>query len=335
MLPLSRMMDGLEHKSSDNTGEKEQWFRAIFDSSSDGIFISNSRGRFIEVNKAGCAMFGYNRCEILERDIGELSADVTPYTQKAAFPWLEKAQLAPQLFEWHCKTKDGHLFWAEVSLRSVSIGNNKVGLASLRDVTARKESEEALRRSVEATIQVIANTVGVRDPYTSGHQQRVAKLGVAIATEMRLPEAKLDAIKFAGVIHDLGKVSVPSEILSKPGKLSTAELALLKEHPAAGYAILKDVDFPWPIAQIVRQHHERVNGSGYPDGLKEDEILVEAKVLAVADVVEAMVSHRPYRAALSIEKALAEIEQGKGQLYDSTAVDACVNLFRTGNFAFD
>jgi PAS domain S-box-containing protein len=281
-------------------------------------------------------MFCYNRDEIVGHDIGKLSSGVTPYTQKSAFRWFHKAKVVPQLFEWHCKAKDGHLFWVEISLRCVSFGgDNHVGLASLRDITVRKESEEALRRSMEATIQVIANTVEVRDPYTSGHQQRVAKLAVAIATKMKLPKPSLDAIRFSGVIHDLGKICVPAEILSKPGLLSKAEFELLKAHPTAGYDILKAVDFPWPVAQIVRQHHERINGSGYPDGLKGDQLLVEAKVIAVADVVEAMISHRPYRPALGMEAALAEIKQGRGRIYDSAAVDACLRLLRSGTFSFD
>lgn len=311
-------------------------YREIFNTASDGIFICDpKRGRFIEVNDAGCTMFGYGRRELIGCDIGKLSVGVPPYTQEAASPWLEKSQSAPQLFEWHCKAKDEHLFWAEISLRCTSFGTRNVGIASLRDITFRKDVESALRSSVEATIQVVANTVEVRDPYTSGHQQRVAKLAVAMGEEMGLSAIQLDGIKFAGVIHDLGKVRVPAEILSKPGKLSAAEFELLKEHPAAGYDILKGVGFPWPIAQIVRQHHERIDGSGYPDGLTGDQMLVEAKVIAVADVVEAMTSHRPYRAALGIDTALAEIEQGKGRFYDIAAVDACVNLFRTGNFTFD
>ena len=174
-------------------------------------------------------MFGYSRRELIGRDIGALSSGVPPYTLEGACPWLEKSQSGlPQLFEWHCKAKDGHFFWVEISLRGLLFGDLNVGLASLRDITERKEAEEALRRNMEATIRVIARTVEARDPYTAGHQERVAKLAVAIAGEMQLPEAQIEGIKFAGVIHDLGKISVPAEILSKPGKLSKVEFELSK-----------------------------------------------------------------------------------------------------------
>ena len=335
---LSSGEDVTEHKLADeNLRKSEERFHTIFDSVGDGIFLSDAGvGKFIEINETGCAMFGHSRHELIGCDIGTLSAGVPPYTQEAALAWFEKARSGfPQLFEWHCKAKDGHLFWAEISLRCLFFGGLYVGLASVRDITKRKEAEEALRRNIEATIKVIANTVEARDPYTAGHQRRVAKLAVAIAGEMRLPKAKVEGINFAAIIHDLGKIHVPAEILSKPGKLSKAEFELIREHPQAGYDILVGTDFPWPIAQIVRQHHERVDGSGYPDGLKGDQILVEAKILAVADVVESMTSHRPYRSALGLETALAEIEQAKGRVYDSAAVEACLKLFRAGTFRLD
>ncbi|HXQ68559.1 MAG TPA: PAS domain S-box protein [Alphaproteobacteria bacterium] len=335
---LSSGEDITEHRLADeNLRKSEERFHTIFDSVSEGIFVSDANaGKFIDVNETGCAMFGYDRRELIGGDIGTLATGVPPYTREAAAAWFEKAQSgSPQLFEWHCKAKDGHLFWAEISLRCLFFGDLYVGLASIRDITERKEAEEALRRNVEATIQVIASTVEVRDPYTAGHQQRVAQLAVAIAREMRLPEDQLEGIKFAGVIHDLGKIKVPAEILSKPGKLSKPEFELLKGHPQSGYDILKAMDFPWPIAEIVRQHHERVDGSGYPDGLKGNETRVEARILAVADVVESMTSHRPYRPALDLDVALAEIDQGKGRIYDGAAVEACLKLFRADNFKFD
>ncbi len=199
---------------------------------------------------------------------------------------------------------------------------------------AHAHHAEILQRSLEQSIQVIADTVGARDPYTAGHQRRVAELAVAIGRELGLPENKIHGIHLAAVIHDLGKIHVPAEILSKPGKLSEIELMLIKTHPQDGYDILKDVNFPWPIADIVRQHHEKLDGSGYPQGLKGAQILLESRIMAVADVVEAMSSHRPYRAALGIEIALTEIERGRGSAYDPAVADACLKLFREGRFAF-
>jgi PAS domain S-box-containing protein len=215
------------------------------------------------------------------------------------------------------------------------------GIETLRIRTERDRLQgeqlrhaELLQKSLEQLIQAIADTVEVRDPYTAGHQRRASILAVAIARKMDLSEEKVHGIRLAATIHDLGKLQVPSEILAKPSKLSDIEFMLIKMHPQAGYDILKDVDFPWPIADIVRQHHERLDGLGYPQGLKGGEILLESRIIAVADVVEAMASHRPYRPALGIEAALAEIESGRGSAYDPAVVDACLKLFREGRFAF-
>lgn len=174
----------------------------------------------------------------------------------------------------------------------------------------------------------------MRDPYTAGHQRRVGELAVAIATEMGLPEETTRAIALAASIHDLGKIKIPAEILSKPARLRETEMMLIKEHAQAGYEILKGIRFPWPIASIVRQHHERLDGSGYPQGIKAGDILLESQIIAVADVVEAMVSHRPYRPALGIDVAPRELERGKGTLFNSVAAEVCMRLFREGRIAF-
>ena len=194
--------------------------------------------------------------------------------------------------------------------------------------------EEILRKSLEQSIQAIAATVEARDPYTAGHERRVSELSVAIAQEMGLEEDRVNGIRLAASIHDLGKIKVPAEILSKPGKLTALEFMLIKIHPQAGYDILKEIEFPWPIADIVLQHHEKLDGSGYPQGLKDDKILIESRILTVADVMEAMASHRPYRPALGTDSALEEIERGRGSLYDPAVVDICLRLFREGKFAF-
>ena len=181
----------------------------------------------------------------------------------------------------------------------------------------------------------MALTVEMNDPFTAGHQRRVANLARAIATEMGLSRERVDGMRMAGFIHDLGKLSVPGEILSKPGRLTEIEFNLVKTHPQVGYDILKRVESPWPVAQIVLQHHERIDGSGYPTGLRGDEIMLEARILAVADVVEAMSSHRPYRPALGIDRALEEISRNRGLLYDPSAVDACLKVFTEKGFKFD
>jgi len=195
-----------------------------------------------------------------------------------------------------------------------------------------KETLRKLEKTLEGTIHAIALTVEMRDPYTSGHQKRVADLACAIAKEMGLKKQRIQGIMMSGNVHDLGKISIPSEILSKPSQLSKSEFSLIQAHPRTGYEVLAPVEFPWPIAEIVLQHHERMDGSGYPQGLSGDEILLEARILGVSDVVEAMSSHRPYRPALGIEKALDEIKKNRGILYDPDVVDACLNMFARKGF---
>ncbi len=187
---------------------------------------------------------------------------------------------------------------------------------------------------MKSTVEAIATAVEMRDAYTAGHQHRVAKLAMAIAREIGLGESLIEGLFLAATIHDVGKITVPVELLSKPSKLTPLEYQIIQTHVQSGYDIVKGIKFPWPIAQIILQHHERLDGSGYPQALKSEAILPEAKILAVADVVEAMMSHRPYRQALGVEAALAEVEGNKGRLYDPAAVEACVDLFRNKGFHF-
>jgi len=222
---------------------------------------------------------------------------------------------------------------SQVTLRTAEL--SKANELLQADIVERRKAEEELKQTLESlrksfgtTIQVMVSAVEMRDPYTAGHQLRSANLACAIAAEMGLPQEKIDGIRMAGSIHDIGKLSIPAEILSKPTKLTNIEYSLIKEHPLSGYEMLKDVESPWPLAQVVYQHHERMDGSGYPRNLKGDEIIMEARIMAVADVVEAMASHRPYRAGLGIDAALAEIEKNRGTHYDNTVVDACLRLFR-------
>jgi putative nucleotidyltransferase with HDIG domain len=199
----------------------------------------------------------------------------------------------------------------------------------------RKQGEEKLEHLLDGTIQALGQTSETRDPYTAGHQRRVTQLACAMAEEMGLSKDQIEGIHVAGLMHDIGKIAIPAEILTKPAKLTKLEFGLITTHPQVSYDILKGIEFPWPVADIVVQHHERLDGSGYPNGLKGDEILLEARILAVADVVEAMASHRPYRAALGVDKALAEIEDKRGRLYASEVVDACLKLFHEEGFEFE
>jgi putative two-component system response regulator len=217
--------------------------------------------------------------------------------------------------------------------------NNRIYIMDMEKVVDERTEDvrkamEMLRKSMEGIIQAMSSTIEMRDPYTAGHQQRVADLAQSVSVEMGLSEERVEGVRMAGLIHDLGKIAVPAEILTKPGRLNDIEFNLIKLHPQAGYNILKDIDFPWPLARIVIEHHERIDGSGYPHGLSGEDLLQESKILAVADVVEAMASHRPYRVALGLEVALEEISKNKGVLYDPTVVDACVKIISNGNFQF-
>lgn len=210
-----------------------------------------------------------------------------------------------------------------------------------QDISERKDAEERADRStglllkaLEDMVEAMAYTVELRDPYTAGHQRRVAQLAFTIGAKLGLNDNLLVGIRLAGLVHDIGKIRVPAEILTHPDGLTTAEMSIIRTHPTVGYEIVKNIAFPWPIADAILQHHERLDGSGYPAGLKEKDIILEAKILAVADVVEAMASHRPYRPSLGIEKALDEIKTNRGILYDAGAVDCCVELFEKSGFIF-
>jgi putative two-component system response regulator len=223
----------------------------------------------------------------------------------------------------------------ELELRLHRILKERVVLAARNN--AEEENRKALqklRRTITGTIYAMAMTVEIRDPYTAGHQRRVASLSRAIGKELCLSPLQIEGLGMAGVIHDIGKITIPSEILSKPGNLNKLEYEMMKTHPQVGYDILRSIEFPWPLAEITLQHHERLDGSGYPKGLKENEIIFEAKILSVADVVEAMASHRPYRAARGIEFALNEVSKRRGIAFDPQVIDACLYLFNKKGYKF-
>ena len=215
-------------------------------------------------------------------------------------------------------------------------------MGNLLDITERvkaaeerRRSHQRLRKTLDGTVRALSRLTERRDPYTAGHQERVAELACAIAREMGFSEGRIEGLRVAGLLHDIGKTSVPAEILAKPTILTEFEFGVIKGHVRVAYDILSEIDFPWPVAEIVLQHHERLDGSGYPQGLKDSEILLEARILAVADVVEAMSSHRPYRPARSLGEALEELKRGKGNAYDPEVAEACLRLFSEGGFSFD
>ena len=276
-------------------------------------------------------VIGSSIAEILHDKDGRLSAELAELFGTEGM--LEK-------FELHYKSEKLGERIFNVTAKGIIIEEEE--LIVLADITERKRAEEEVEQScvrlqetLEGTINTLALTVEIRDPYTAGHQLRVAQITHEIAMDLGLSEEQIRGIHMASLIHDLGKISVPAEILSKPGKLTVHEFNLLKSHSQVGSDILKNVSFPWPIAQIILQHHERMDGSGYPQCLKGEEILLEARIIGVADVVEAMASHRPYRPALGIDKALDEISKNKSILYDPDVVDACLRVFKENRFEFN
>jgi len=324
--------------------ERENKYHLLADNVHDVIFVLDMNLKYTYVSPSVKILRGYEPEEVMKQTP---SKTLTPSSWDLAMKnlaevlELEKTEHREinisRTLQLEMRRKDGTTVWTEVKFSAIRDENQQpVGILGVtRDITERKQAEEQLQQTLEslknavgATIQVMVSAVEMRDPYTAGHQIRVASLACAIATEMGLPKDKIDGLRMAGSIHDIGKLSVPAEILSKPTNLTDIEFSLIKEHSRSGYDILKDVESPWPLAQIVYQHHERMDGSGYPRNLKGEEILIEARILALADVVEAMASHRPYRAALGIEVALEEIEKNKGIFYDNAVVDACLRLFR-------
>jgi PAS domain S-box/PAS domain S-box/PAS domain S-box/uncharacterized domain HDIG len=245
-------------------------------------------------------------------------------------------------FQAQVKTAKNNIKWVEAFGEAITENGKVVKLiGTLQDITERKKAEEDLKISykktkiiLDETIKTLASIIEIRDPYTSGHQQKVAEIATSIAIEMGLDQDRVNGISTAAILHDIGKITVPASILSKPGKISDLEYEMIKTHSETGYNMLKNIDFPWPVAKTILQHHERINGTGYPKGLKAKNILLEAKILAVADVLEAMTSHRPYRPSLGLDQAIKELEENKGILYDSEVVDICNKLIKSGVMDF-
>jgi PAS domain S-box-containing protein len=315
------------------------------ESSIDGILVADEKGEVLSFNHRYVDLWDIPSGVIESKSDGHVLQSVM---DKLACPeeFIRKVkhlyEVRDEISRDEIFLKDGRVFDYYSAPMLGADEQNYGRVWYFRDVTERKRAEEnlketaeKLRKSLLGTIQAMSLMVETRDPYTAGHQRRVSKLARVIAQEMALPSDTVDTIRIAGLIHDIGKISIPSEILSKPGKLSDTEFSLIKIHSQSGYNILKDVGLPYPIAEMVLQHHERLDGSGYPQGLTNGRILLESQIITIADVVEAMASHRPYRSALGIDVALEEIEKNKGTFYDTAAVEACIKLVREKGFTFE
>ncbi|MDD5343459.1 MAG: PAS domain S-box protein [Smithella sp.] len=324
--------------------KNEAKYRHLIEDAQEGIFQSTAEGRHITVNQAFANILGYESPEEVVKNITDIAHQVYVHPEdRAKIVQIIEKEGSVKGYEAQFYRKDGSKTWVSINMHVIrdDQGNLLYYQGIDQDITDRKKMEkerqeniERLRKSLGATINAMAVTVETRDPYTAGHQRRVADLARTIASEMKLTNEQIDGIRMASMIHDIGKISIPSEILAKPTKLTELEFSLIKTHSQSGYNILKDIDFLWPVAQIILQHHERINGSGYPNGLTEEQILLESQILAVADVVEAISSHRPYRPAFGINIALNEITKNRGILYNPDIVDACLRLFGEKNFKF-
>ena len=328
--------DITEHKRSESALlESEGRFRAMIEQSISGTCMIDAEYRFLYLNPRLVAILGYQSPASL---VGRPVLDfVAPEDQVKAAEEIRRrieGETDAAHYHFHAIRKDGSRAMLGAQGNPGSYGGRRVVIATVQDVTDLKHAEEELqrtvaklRRAVQSAVEVVSAIGEVRDPYTHGHEHRVGEFATAIAEEMGLPADCIEGVRVAGYLHDVGKIGVPTQILSKPTRLSKIEFEIVKEHAQKSYEILRGMEFPWPIAEAAWQHHERLDGSGYPRRLKGDEIILEARILAVADTVEAMASHRPYRPGHGVDAALAEIARNRGTLFDATVVDACLRLF--------
>jgi PAS domain S-box-containing protein/putative nucleotidyltransferase with HDIG domain len=314
-------------------------YSKIVNSSSEAVIMHDLNGRCFYSNEKALTALGLDKRELTDISFDSLLQSEYQEVFKEQIKRMEKNDEIN--YEALLLRKDKSELPAEIICHSVKLNGRKYILNIIKDVTERKQRAEELKLSasklknaMEGTINTLALAAEVRDPYTAGHQQRVSLLSVAIANEMGLPEEQKEGIRVGSSLHDIGKIYVPAEILSKPGRLKVNEFNLVRDHAEVGYELLKAIEFPWPVAEMILQHHERYNGSGYPRGLSGDSIMLESSIIAVSDVVESMASHRPYRPAFNIEKALLEILQNKGTLYHPDVVDCCLRLFNEKGFTF-
>jgi len=311
--------------------ESERKFRLIAEKASDLIYRIElyPEQKFSYVSPSSTKLTGYTpEDHYANPNLGfEL---VHPDDREKLRDLLEHVDRSPVVLRWI--KKNGEVVWAEqLNVPIYDIDGRLIAIEGIaRDVTERQKANEALKRAFNSVVSVLSDMLNLKDPYTQFHEKNVAKLALEIAERMGLDEFTIESIRVASMVHDIGKINIPTEILSKPGKLSDIEFEMIKKHPETAYEILRKVDLPWPVADIVYQHHERLDGSGYPRHLKSDEILLEAKIIIVADVIEAMSSHRPYRAALGFEAAIEEIKKNAGVLYDAKIVQICTSILEEG-----
>ena len=319
--------------------QAEELYKTLAESSLAAVFIIQDK-KFRFINNA-IAYAGYMAEELIGRQADTIvHPDDRETIKKKGHAILTGEDTTP--YEFRIVTKEGQVRWIMQIVSPIQYEGKQAILGNSIDITGLKQVEEErvrsfkrLRKALGATVQAMSVAVEAKDPYTAGHQRRVADLARSIAIEMGLSSEQVDGIRMASAIHDIGKIAVPSEILSRPTILTEIEFSLIKTHAQAGYDILKDIEFPWPIARIILEHHERIDGSGYPNGLTGEKLLIESRILSVADVVEAIASHRPYRPARGISEALDEITKNRGILYDSSEVDACVRLICEKCYSFD
>ena len=321
--------------------ESEEKYRTLVEHSSDGIFIY-ANNSFLFVNDQLCKITDYTKEELYDTSPWKIIYPNDRDKVKEIDLRRKMGEDVPRAYDVRIVTKHGDIRYCEFAVTRIAYRSEDANLVSVRNITDRKQMEDELQQSlvklektIQNTLQAMAKIQEARDPYTTGHQLRVAALAQEIAKEMYLPEEWIRGIQVAALIHDIGKIYVPAEILSRPSKLTLSEFALVKTHPSVGYDILKTIEFPWPIADVVLQHHERLDGSGYPRGLRTGNIMLESQILAVADVVEAMSSHRPYRPAHSLDITLDEISKNKGKLYEPDVVDSCLWLITGKGFKFN
>ncbi|HEY5548943.1 MAG TPA: PAS domain S-box protein, partial [Coriobacteriia bacterium] len=327
---------------ADLFASREQ-LRATVERAAVGIARLSLDGRWLDANECLCKMLGYSHDELVGMAFSEITMPETVDRDLEGLGKLVRGEIEQYNCEKRYRTKDGHIVWGDVFsvVARDEEGKPAYLVAVTQDITGRKEAEklavrqaEHIERTLTSVVDIASSIVELRDPYTAGHQRRVSELAVRMAEGLGMSGHEIDDIRVAGLLHDMGKAGIPTEILSKPGELSPIEFTLIQGHAEAGYRLAVSANMAEPIADMIYQHHERCDGSGYPRGLTGDQTLLGAKVLAVADVVEAMMSHRPYRPALGIEQALAEIERGAGRLYDAEVSKVCVALVRGGHFEF-